>query len=214
MSKAKQVTVYIDGFNLYHAINALGANHLKWLNYVKLAESFLRADECLRAVYMFSSPTKWSPEKLKRHETYLAALRAVGVVVAETEFKKAKKYCKKEDRYCKFWEEKQADVAIAVQMIGDAHAGKTNRIILLTADTDQIPAVKYLQAQFPEIELSLAIPPGRKNEARDLGMLFKAPVEIDSGRLEANLLPETVVVANGRPIQMPVEYSKPSARHT
>ena len=28
----RRVSVYIDGFNLYHAIDALNENHLKWLD--------------------------------------------------------------------------------------------------------------------------------------------------------------------------------------
>jgi len=41
MQKVK-VTVYIDGFNLYHSINALKKNYLKWLHVRQLAATFLR----------------------------------------------------------------------------------------------------------------------------------------------------------------------------
>ena len=43
----KKVNVYIDGFNLYHAINALGDQRLKWINLRSLALSFVRPNERL-----------------------------------------------------------------------------------------------------------------------------------------------------------------------
>ena len=36
---AKRVACYVDGFNLYHAIDDLRKPHLKWVNLWALAES-------------------------------------------------------------------------------------------------------------------------------------------------------------------------------
>ncbi|MFO1241201.1 MAG: hypothetical protein U1E64_12690 [Sphingomonadaceae bacterium] len=36
----RRVIVYIDGFNLYHAIDDLGQPHLKWLTYVRFQKAF------------------------------------------------------------------------------------------------------------------------------------------------------------------------------
>jgi hypothetical protein len=149
-------------------------------------------------------------EKKRRNQLLLDASRAVGVEVIQARFKTSKKYCKTEDRYCKFKEEKGNDVAIAVRMLADSHDGATHRIIIVTADTDQIPAVLYIQERFPEIETSLYLPPGRKNEGRDLGKLFKSPAEIMEGRIYACLLPEQVTAANGDVITMPIEYGRPA----
>jgi hypothetical protein len=49
----KRVRVYIDAFNMYHAIVALGDHKLKWLNLWKLSESFLRVGESLVEVNFF-----------------------------------------------------------------------------------------------------------------------------------------------------------------
>lgn len=206
----RNVTVYLDGFNFYHALDSIGKNHIKWLNYNQLSESFLRQGERLFKCYLFTSLTTMNDEKRRRNQLFLDASRAVGTEIIQAYFKTAKKYCKKEERYCKFVEEKGNDVAIAVQMLADAHAGATHRIILVTADTDQIPAIRYIKNRFPEIELSLFIPPGRKNEARDLGALFAHPIEITEGRVEANLLPKEIVAANGEVIVMPPEYQSPT----
>jgi uncharacterized LabA/DUF88 family protein len=206
--KGVPVTVYIDGFNIYHAIVDLNNNELKWINYWKLSESFIRRSEYLQSVYLFTSLTPWDRGKKERHGTFMRAQEVAGVTVKEARFKKNRRHCRTQNRRCKFWEEKENDVAIAVQMLADAFDGKTKRIILVTADTDQIPAVKYLDQEFPEIELSLFIPPGRKNEARDLGVLFDTdPVEITGGRLQGCLLPSSMTGKGGKAILRPAAYA-------
>lgn len=43
---------YIDGFNLYHAVDDLGDSSLKWTNLASLARSYLRdGDELVRTVF-------------------------------------------------------------------------------------------------------------------------------------------------------------------
>lgn len=208
--KKISVNVYIDGFNIYHAIEAIKKQDIKWVNYRKLSESFLRQSEYLNKVYFFTSITTWGIEKKERHETFIRALKAMNVDVIEARFKKNRRYCRTFDRRCKFWEEKENDVAIAVQMIADAHAGAARRLILITADTDQIPSIKYLRKTFPQTELSLAIPPGRRGEARKLTELFnkgRGSVEILEGRLRACLLPTKIKPAKGPEIRMPAEYA-------
>lgn len=206
---SRRVTVYIDGFNLYHSLARLKKNHLKWLNVKALAASFLRQGEILANVHFFTALTHTDPAKQERHKALMAALDSTGVKVTRTEFKKATKYCKKEARYCKFWEEKQTDVALAVSMIADALSGATDRIVLVTADTDQIPAVRFIANNYPAIELCLAIPPGRKDEARDLGACFTDPRVIGEPRISAYLFGAAVTGRDGKPIKRPEPYAPP-----
>ena len=37
----KRVAVYVDGFNLYHALDDLAENHLKWLDLWSLSETLI-----------------------------------------------------------------------------------------------------------------------------------------------------------------------------
>ena len=69
----RRVIVYIDGFNLYHAIDDLGKPHLKWLDLRALAESLLRADEQVKLVRYFSAYATWMPARYARHREYVAA---------------------------------------------------------------------------------------------------------------------------------------------
>jgi NYN domain len=198
-----------NGFNLYHAIETIKKNHLKWLNVWAFAASFLRQGEVLANVHFFTALTYGDADKQERHQALMDALAATGVKVTRSEFKKAKKYCRTQDRYCKFWEEKQSDVAIAVSMIADATSAATDRIVLVTADTDQIPAVQFILNAYPNIEMSLAIPPGRKDEARDLGKCFADPREIEEPRIAANLFGPKVMGSAGKSITRPTPYDPP-----
>lgn len=53
--KVTDTIVYVDGFNLYHAIDELRQDSLKWLCLRQLAESILRPDENLKMVKYFSA---------------------------------------------------------------------------------------------------------------------------------------------------------------
>jgi uncharacterized LabA/DUF88 family protein len=165
-SKTCKVNVYIDGFNLYHAIDSLNQNHLKWLNLITLGKGLLGADEILSTVYFFTAVLKWNAEKTARHTNYIAALKAVGVRVIESNFKKSKRHCRAQERYCEFYEEKQTDVAFAVALVRDAFLDAFDRAILITADSDQIPAVRLIRETFPEKRLALMAPPGRISRSR------------------------------------------------
>ena len=53
----KRVFVYVDGFNLYHAIDDLNQDHLKWVNLWALSEKLIAQDgrEQLVVVKYFSA---------------------------------------------------------------------------------------------------------------------------------------------------------------
>lgn len=185
------VRVYVDGFNVYHAIEKQGDPRLKWLNYWQLAQSLLRKGETLDDVNFFTAVWRFETLKQKRHENFIAALEAYGVKVHQGEFAKPNKWCATHERYCKFREEKQTDVGIAVKMLLDASDGQQQRMILVTADSDQIPTAKALNGM-GHVSLTLAFPPGRSKEARELGMLIPDRFELKKQRLLTNQLPRNV----------------------
>jgi uncharacterized LabA/DUF88 family protein len=133
-----KVNVYVDGFNLYHAIETLGDHRLKWINLWSLGFSFIRPRETLNRVVYFTARLTWNEEKQQRHAIYIAAQKACGVEVVESNFRKAFKHCKSGNRYCHRYEEKQTDVAIAVSVLTDALKDDFRRAILITADSDQV----------------------------------------------------------------------------
>lgn len=212
VDKVSRVRVYIDGFNLYHAIACLTNQRLKWLNFWKLSESFLRHREVLDEVNLFTAVLTWNRDKQQRHVNFLAACRAVGVKVHEANFKRSYKTCAAYGRECKFFEEKQTDVAIAVKLVSDALSDSFDRAVLITADSDQIPAAKFITS-LPDRKLSLLFPPGRKETARELGKIIPDSRELTPGHLLTCRLPRTVCTPSGKAVAwMPALYlSEPNS---
>jgi hypothetical protein len=141
----KRVAFFIDGFNLYHAIDDLQDNRLKWLNLKSLAESYLRAGDTLVSVAYFTAFNVWDKAKRQRHVAYANALQHLGVETILGGFLKTPKWCRKLNRSCNFHSEKKTDVGIAVRLIADAFEDKFDLAFLLTADSDHVPMVQRMR---------------------------------------------------------------------
>jgi uncharacterized LabA/DUF88 family protein len=202
-----RVCAYIDGFNAYHAIDAIGDPILKWLDYHSLAASMLEPGDTLERVVFYTAITPWSAEKRKRHMNYVTALRATGVEVVESKFTRPSKFCKPQGIYCRNYEEKQTDVAIATDVLTDSFEGRAERVLLFTADSDQIPLVRRVKGKFPNGIVVLVAPPGRLNQARELGQHCDAVHELKARILANFLLPPELLKPNGKPLALcPPEY--------
>ena len=202
-----RVSAYIDGFNLYHALEDLGRPELKWLDLRKVCQSFLEKHDTLVSMMYFTAVMKWSPEKAKRHMAYISALKSNGVEVVTSNFKKNKKHCNTFSRYCDFYEEKQTDVALAVNAISDAQAGIADRILLVTADSDQIPLVQQVREKCPAISVEIVAPPGRSKQARELCRAASEYHELSAGRLSRCLFPRNVSNDAGHVVaRCPADY--------
>ena len=202
-----KVALYVDGFNLYHAIDELGKPQLKWLNLYTLGKSLLREGEHLAKVHYFTALVDWNIHKKMRHLDYIKALESNGVVVTRGSFKAIDKHCPQNRCMCPFHEEKQTDVGIAVQMLADAMTGVFTRGILLTADTDQIPTIKMIRSQCPSVSLTWLAPPARMAFAREIGDLLPDRSELSEGQIGTCRLPGIVKDAGGKLVcTCPNEY--------
>ncbi len=100
-------------------------------------------------------------------------------------------------------EEKETDVHIAVSMMSDALLGNFDRAILISADSDLVPAKKLINQHCPQKEFFVAAPPGRYGAARAL----QPKIEIGVGRLKKNLLPRDIIDSSGNIIvSAPSQY--------
>jgi uncharacterized LabA/DUF88 family protein len=203
----KRVCVYVDRFNLYHAIATMNDDRLKWLNFRSLSNSMLRPGEVLEEVYFFTAILKWEPQKQARHRNFIAAQKAVGVTIVESNFKRVEKRCTIFDRKCPRYEEKQTDVAISTRILADAVKKRVHRVILITADSDQVPLARTMSEVFPDVQMTLSAPPGRADQARELGNEIRDRVPLTLGRLHAHRLPRDVHDESGTKVAtMPALY--------
>ena len=199
----KRVAVYVDGFNLYHALDDLAENHLKWLDLWSLSETLIRPDEAIVAVKYFSAYATWMPASYRRHQRYVAALQSRGVQFIEGRFKEKPMQCKSCGVRYVAHEEKETDVNIGVHLMADGLKDRFDRALVISADTDLNEAVTLARAETTKKQIHILAPPGRKG--RNSVALF----EITVGRLRRSLLPEQIAW-DGRTITRPVEYDPPA----
>jgi len=180
---AKRVVAFIDGFNFYHPINhhqkKIG-QCLQWLDYTALLSYYLQRsrkikDSQLKDVYFFSAlathRNKHNPGTTIRHQTYINALKEKKVKVIMGNFKKkhktfyydcpnapTAKRCNIE--YSSF-EEKETDVRIACKLLELAVNDDFDACMLLSADSDLVPAIETLKTLYPQKQVILVTPPSK-----------------------------------------------------
>lgn len=202
----KRVIVYVDGFNLYHAIDNLKQPHLKWANLFALGQSLLRPGEQLIAVKYFSAYATWKPAQYARHRQYVAALKHSGVTVSLSKFKKKDRQCLSCKAQWTEHEEKESDVKLSIHLVADAYQDSFDRAIVISADSDLIPPVLLVRTNFAHKEVFVAAPPGRMAIGREL----KPKLEIKRARIAAALLPATATDAEGNTLfTRPADYAPP-----
>jgi uncharacterized LabA/DUF88 family protein len=191
---------YIDGFNLYHAIDALGDNSVKWLNLKTLCESFLKEQNRLVRVAFFTALNTWDRSKRERHVDYITALEASGVEVIRGTFDRPQKFCNHRELWCRNYGEKKTDVGIAVNLLGDAYEDKYDLAFLISADSDHVPlAERFTSAFRGKKRLFLVAPPRRLTQARELVQAIgNRTFQLTAGRLRQHQFPREIRDDAGR----------------
>lgn len=199
----RRVIAYVDGFNLYHAIDELRRPDLKWVDLRALASSLCGANETLIETCYFWAFATWLPDETKKHREYVTALKCAGVLTFMGHFKQKRRSCRNCGAQWIGHEEKESDVAMASQIVADAFQDKFERALIVTADSDIAPALRIVTQAFPDKTLDVIAPPGRHSHARSL-----APkLVITPGRLARCLLPEKALADDGRLLfQRPEQY--------
>jgi hypothetical protein len=205
-----RVGCYVDGFNLYHAVDDLQKPHLKWLDLRALAQSLCRNGEQLAKVAYFSAYPTWLPGPYARHRQYVAALRHSGVECNMARFSEQSAECKKCGAKWKRHEEKETDVHFSLTFLEDAIDDVFDRAIIISADSDHVPAVRRVRSRLPGKQVFVATPPKRHSAARELLKVCNSGTNITPGRIARCLFPEIVTDVKGNEItRRPPSYNPP-----
>lgn len=217
MPGGTRVACFIDGFNLYHAIDDLSSHgkqrhYLKWLDLRALANCYIRSQsETLSAVHYFSAYATWLPDAYARHREYVSAIQAKGVTVKLGQFKKKPRSCRACGSKWDGHEEKESDVNFAVELLNRAWRGEFDRAIIITADTDIVPVLQMVQRDHAHLHLTAAIPERRYGNAISLRKACHSFVRIKEVHLERSLLPAQIVDAGGNVVSSrPAKYTPPA----
>jgi uncharacterized LabA/DUF88 family protein len=189
----KRFAFLIDGFNVYHALEGDRNLHkYKWLNYRKLAECFVTRQDEIVEVYYFTAFAHWNAGKTARHRTYLRALQTAGVKTVLGKFKNKDHTCRVcGERYSTF-EEKQTDVNIAITLFRLAIQNDFDIAVLVSGDSDLIPAIEAVKLTFPAKEIGLVIPIGRG--AKELMGVCDFHMKMKEIHLRSSQFPDTIIL--------------------
>ncbi|MEV8239875.1 NYN domain-containing protein [Microbacterium testaceum] len=203
---AERLIVYIDGFNLYHGLHDAAGNRLLWLDIVKLATT-LRPRSALVQVKYFTAIVLNEPDAQARQDRYIDALRSLyptRLTVIKGQFQEKSRTCRSCGTTWTSYEEKQTDVNIAVHLVADVAANRAESFMLMTADTDIIPAVKMAWGANPDAHIFAHFPPHRGSDA--IRRLMPASRRTTLARVQQCLLPAVVKSEDGAIFRRPEKW--------
>lgn len=166
--------VYVDGFNLYYG--ALRQTPHRWLDLQKYFTQ-IRSDEEIEKIWYFTAKVTQSAGT--RQQAYWSALSTCQLVkIVEGFYKRKKQKCNVRAcnidpnlKYFDTFEEKQTDVNIALQIVRDAYEKKYTNIILVSGDTDLIPALEVVKQVSPKTKITVYVPDSSGCRAYNTGEL-------------------------------------------
>ena len=212
-----RVAGFIDGFNVYHAIDdqiksngKLQFRRYKWIDYRTLCEQYLEASDHLGRVVWFTAYVKWksaAAEAMKaRHRVLARAMEERGVEVELGKFRPVTKKCLATCRQLfNTFEEKRTDVKIALWIYRLAALGEYDKAIIVSGDSDLLPALEMAHAEVPEISFVNVVPIGRTSQelSRPSFVVQRRMNEID---LKNSRLPDVLQLRSGRALHCPQEW--------
>lgn len=204
-----RAALYVDGMNMYHALDDLKRPYLKWLNLAALARLLVvgKPENVSRIIFCTAINNK-DALKQTRHRQYIRALETENVVVVKGHFSSEPRNCKNcRDK----WDhptEKEGDTSLSITIIDDAHRDVFDVAYLLTSDGDQAPVARMIKAGFPNKRLVTVAPPGRTHNYKILNEAHgKASVTADLA--EKCLFGRAVKDLSGNMIIRPTDYDPP-----
>jgi len=137
------VIVYIDGFNFYYGLkNNLKWKKYYWLDIVKLFDMFMRPNQELIAVKYFSAKPYDNDQSLRQNAFFQANKENLRFKLILGKYLKKDITCFKCGNIIHSHEEKETDVRIATQIVADAYQKNCDVAIVVSADSDMIPAIE------------------------------------------------------------------------
>lgn len=199
-----RVLFLFDGLNIYHAMDDSGLHQFKWLDLSKLAKAFVRAQDEIVHVLYFTAFVTWDPQKLSRHRDYVEALRSVGVRPVFGQFKWKERLCRKCKRTYDTFEEKQTDVNIALALFRAAISNDYDTAMIVSGDSDLVPAIEAVKSTFPGKRIGVVIPVGRR--AEHLKNVADFHMRMKRKHLQRSQFDDVVDLGGGRQVKRPASW--------
>ncbi|MGH3681861.1 MAG: NYN domain-containing protein, partial [Natronosporangium sp.] len=153
----------MDGFNLYHGVHQLAGRRHLWLDLERLSRNLLPDDHQLSAVKYFTAPVRGTSRSRHRQDRYLQALdvHCAALKITTGRFQKQTRRCWSCGTQWTTYEEKESDVNLAIALVEDAALDRFDTALVISGDSDLVPAVRAAKRLRPETEVVAVFPPGR-----------------------------------------------------
>ena len=197
-----RVIAYIDGFNLYFGLRDKGWRRFYWLNMKLLAQNLLKFNQQLIMTKYFTARVIAARDKQKRQSTFIEALETLSdLKIFYGKYQLNPRECPNCGFEDKVPNEKMTDVNIAVEMFSDAINDEFDIALLLSADSDLVPAVRAIKNTFTQKRIVVAFPP--KRSSVELENIAHACLRIGRANFARSLFPDKVKKADGFILQRP-----------
>lgn len=210
----ERVSVFIDGFNLYHALKDMRQNHYKWLDIITLMRNYIHPPtQQLETVYYFSAHATWRVNSYNRQKAYIKALANSSVVTILGQFKEKDRSCRSCQATWKGHEEKETDVNIALCLLNEAYKNTYDVAYVVSRDSDLAPPIRMVLKEFPNKRVRVFAPPNY-HHSKELAQAVQKPKRdlqsIKPIHIERSLFPQRVLDAGGNlVVTRPTEYDPP-----
>ena len=188
---ALRASVYIDGFNLYHAIDDLGQPYLKWLDLWKMSDNLVKSHGRLDRVIYCTAYRDRDPGKKARHRFYLDALKLTGVTIVFGHEADERLECHSCGHTWIVKREKATDMNLGMSLYQDALDNLYDIAFIITADSDQAAAFSFVKKRFPEKTLFTVAPPKRPL-SKHLLQLANGKKSLQEKDIHAAIFPQQV----------------------
>jgi len=204
----KRTVIYVDGFNLYYGV--LKDGPYKWLNLERFFCRLRQHDQVERIRYFTA---RIFGSHAPNQEAYLLALETLPILdIILGQFKSKQVECKVPacpttgPRIFSTYEEKRTDVNIALWMLRDAQQGVCDRLVLVTGDSDLVPAICMVKECYPRKEVIVYVP--ARSPMRGAALELRSVAHKDR-TLPLDLLPKSQFPAQIR-LDSGIVVNKPS----
>jgi hypothetical protein len=217
-----QLAMFVDGWNFYLSLRDAGIKEYGWCDFALLAKQQTQLHNASVNVKYFTAEDKPNPEKIgdRQKTIWWRALRCRGFQIIEGEFRPTYfevEHQVRQDR--KTWREKETDTALASHMIADCNKIEPDpdrpgarlwtpgydEAVLLSGDSDFVPAVKILVGEPFSRRVHVLLPPNSEKAQASAQRRWKPladynlhVAQLTRADLANALLPQVVVDANAR----------------
>jgi uncharacterized LabA/DUF88 family protein len=203
----ERTIAYVDGFNLYHGMRQITGRRYLWLDLEALCGQLLHSDHQLRKVTYFTARVRNNLASEQRQDTHLQALSAhcATVEITEGRFQRQTRRCRSCSVQWYTYEEKESDVNIAISLVEDAALGRFDRALVISGDSDLVPAIRAAKRLAPDTRVVAVFPPRRVSDP--LRAVADAEYYLGKDKLRKAQLPDEVVTPNGIKLTRPAYWS-------